>query len=260
MNLNLTPCAFPAELAKGTTAQSVQATYHVSIFAMITSFFNSILVAVNRRRLELLARPLHGVAVHEKRVAVVSLHRPDERLGPHLVSAVANPEVGHGIGVHRSGDARGSTAGAAARVTARGGGDEAVRDAEHAHRRGLGRGRQSLCPRRRWSERARQTTISQILKNTSAFCVPHVHGATLKPKLAIFSAHSQTHAGVFCPNVPHTPFTTSALCAMLHGRTSRGTPDPSTKAYTVDDAFVLAIDLLLPLHVPRRLDIHGGRV
>ena len=99
------------------------------------------------RWLELLARPLHGVAMHEKRVAVVLLHRPHERLGPHLGPAVAHPEVGDGIGVHRRGDARGSTAGAAARVTARDCGDEAVRDAEHAHRRRLGRGRQCLCPR-----------------------------------------------------------------------------------------------------------------
>ena len=42
MNIHLMRCTFPPERANGTTSQSVQATYHVSSFAMITSFFNSI--------------------------------------------------------------------------------------------------------------------------------------------------------------------------------------------------------------------------
>mmetsp|Transcript_8729 Transcript_8729/g.36574 ORF Transcript_8729/g.36574 Transcript_8729/m.36574 type:complete len:449 (-) Transcript_8729:40-1386(-) len=130
------------------------------------------LVAVTGRWLELLARPLHGVAVHEKRVAVVLLHRPDERLGPHLVSAVANPEVGHGIGVHRRGDARGSTAGATARVAARGGGDEAVRDAEHAHRRRLGRGKQCLRPRATLERTSAANDDKPFLKIQACFASP----------------------------------------------------------------------------------------
>lgn len=35
MNLNLMPCAFPPERANGTTSQSVQATYHVSILYIV---------------------------------------------------------------------------------------------------------------------------------------------------------------------------------------------------------------------------------